>query len=601
MRVIAGILTAAAVLVPSAGSAEVPGQLLAISASGMELSLVSASGDVAARIVERGQGLVVVDATWSPDGSRVAFTSAIPGRAGREVFVLDTDGGRLRAVTRDSDLGGFYNTRPVWISPREIVYHRIEANGPRDELWIVDVETGALRRLVAEADANYSMQMQPHGSLLVYGLHLDLGLGRAFVDVRTGKHRLLPGVHEAVAWSHDGDWLAYGVTGGQGGLHVMRSDGTDGRTLVSGHNVEAVSWSPDDGRLAFVVGQQFPELTNKFGTPARRDVYRVAADGSDLRRLTGIAGDGYARGESIWISPTPPEWWPDGSRLFVRAARELGTAGGNWAMNADGSCEVQWARPLVTWVSPQWRPGAAPALGPSDCASVVVRLRTEGNVIGVRGWLIRLTVRNDGTQPLRNLRVTLSTPREAWGMTRGMLDLPDRCHRLVCELRTLTSGEEVQLEVWATAKNAGRFEVDAAASYDGGPDAFPPDDKAWTLADWPRCDVLGTAAAERLRGTQIRERICGRSGDDWIDAKAGNDDIEAGPGRDTVHAGRGSDVVRGGAGADLIVVNDGERDDVDCGTEVDIVIADRNDVLHRCERVRPRRVHAPTAYGLTRT
>ena len=572
---------AAAVLVPSAGSAELSGQLLAISATGEELSIVTASGDVAERIVEQAQGLVVSDAKWSPDGSQIAFTSAIPRKAGREVFVVNADGGGLRAITRASDVEPVYNTKPLWISPREVVYLR------GDELWVVDVQTGALRRLVADADANYPTQMQPHGSLLVYGVVSDHGLGRAIVDVRTGERRLLPGANEAVAWSHDGAWLAYsGLVSGLRGLHVMRADGTGSRTLVRDRTVEAVSWSPDDGRLAFVVVQQFPELTSKFGTPSRRDLYSVAADGSDRRRLTGIAGDGYGEGESIWISSAPPEWWPDGSRLFIRAARELGTAGGNWTMNADGTCELQWAPPLATWASPQWRPGTAPALGPSNCASVVVRLRTDGDVIGVRGWRMTLTVRNDGTQTLRDLRVTLST---TGGTVRGTLSLPDRCHQLVCDLGTLTSGDEVQMEIWATSTIAGQIVVDAAASYDGGPDAFPPDDKAWAPADWPRCDVLGTAAADRLRGTRIRERICGRSGDDWIDAKAGNDDIEAGPGRDTIYAGRGSDIVRGGRSADLIVVNDGESDVVDCGTEFDIVIADRKDILHRCERVRLRR------------
>ena len=51
-------------------------------------------------------------------------------------------------------------------------------------------------------------------------------------------------------------------------------------------------------------------------------------------------------------------------------------------------------------------------------------------------------------------------------------------------------------------------------------------------------------------------------------------------------AGTGRDVVDGGGGGDTIRVRDGERDIVDCGTETDVVVADRKDVLRGCERVR---------------
>jgi hypothetical protein len=120
VRTIPVILMAAAVLVPSAASAEPSGQLLAISLDGRELSIVSPSRDAAARIVERGHGLTVANAQWSPDGSQIAFTSPIPGGTRSELFVVDADGGRLRAVRRDSDVENASPNAPLWISPREI-------------------------------------------------------------------------------------------------------------------------------------------------------------------------------------------------------------------------------------------------------------------------------------------------------------------------------------------------------------------------------------------------------------------------------------------------------------------------------------------------
>lgn len=73
-----------------------------------------------------------------------------------------------------------------------------------------------------------------------------------------------------------------------------------------------------------------------------------------------------------------------------------------------------------------------------------------------------------------------------------------------------------------------------------------------------------------------------------IASDAGPAGLQASPtgsGADTVIAGSGRDVVDGGGGGDAIRVRDGERDVVDCGTETDVVVADRREVLRRCERV----------------
>src|SRR5262249_43414170 len=50
-----------------------------------------------------------------------------------------------------------------------------------------------------------------------------------------------------------------------------------------------------------------------------------------------------------------------------------------------------------------------------------------------------------------------------------------------------------------------------------------------------------------------------------------------------IYGGPGKDVIFGGGERDTIFADDGQRDDVDCGTSRDIVIADRLDVLHGCE------------------
>jgi hypothetical protein len=73
--------------------------------------------------------------------------------------------------------------------------------------------------------------------------------------------------------------------------------------------------------------------------------------------------------------------------------------------------------------------------------------------------------------------------------------------------------------------------------------------------------AVGTAGADRLRGTAVpdllfglggADRIAGRGGNDLICGGAGNDRLDGGAGNDVVIGGRGDDQVGGGAGNDVL-------------------------------------------------
>ena len=113
------------------------------------------------------------------------------------------------------------------------------------------------------------------------------------------------------------------VATGSVGLYTIRSDGRDLRRLPVGRCSEPAcdstyhpSWSPDGRALAF----------------SRRlsEIWRMSADGSNLRRLTAPA-----RGED-W----EPRLSRDGRRIaFVRLLPRAvrGHLGTIWVMSADGS------------------------------------------------------------------------------------------------------------------------------------------------------------------------------------------------------------------------------------------------------------------------
>jgi hypothetical protein len=554
------LLALALLLVSTAGAATAPDVLVVTSQGTMHLA--DASGAVSTSV----EG-VYVGADWSPDGSRLAYVSQSSG--GGRIVVADADGSDAREVRQD-DLSQGWNGPLVWVSSNEVAVHHRAPAASSYTLWIVPVDGGPRRLVVDPADLNFPLAVQPHGSLLVYSVTTPNGVRRALLDVRTGARRMLP-FTAALVWSPDGGLLAAPASNG---IELLRPDGTGRRTIDTGIPSSFLAWSPDGTRIAFASWRAFPEYTGRGGTPTRYDVYSVRIDGSDLRRLTSVSGDDLFDGGAS----SEPTWWPDGSRLFFKRQWTNPV----FAMNSDGSCEAPWGG-LSSFRSPVWRPGAGTAAGRQECSSVVVRLRTPLAEVSHRAALpLTIRLRNDGTRTLRDVQLSLVA-------TYGALEVPGRScgsgPRVTCGLGDLEAGRELVLGARTTFTGPGRTRVTASASYAGGGDVDPSDDAVELLRDVSPCDLLGTWGKDRLVGTSRGEWICARPGWDSIDGRGGNDRIEAGSGNDTVVGGTGRDRIDAGGGADTIRVRDGERDVVDCGSEADVVVADRKDVLRHCERV----------------
>ena len=123
------------------------------------------------------------------------------------------------------------------------------------------------------------------------------------------------------AWSPDGRWLAVAVWAGLqygpsgiGALQLVAMPiGEEGIRLPDA--VSGASWSPDGGRLAFA-------KVDGDGVA----LYTIAADGSDARRLTSIAG------WHLGLTSREPdpnraritvEWSPDGSKILYSCGLAL--------------------------------------------------------------------------------------------------------------------------------------------------------------------------------------------------------------------------------------------------------------------------------------
>jgi dipeptidyl aminopeptidase/acylaminoacyl peptidase len=226
-----------------------------------------------------GQG-VVAGPSWSPDGTRLAFTltkvdvrSDAPDYSGAKILYTRTErqasvpavvartGGK---VTTFAPSPG-WEAIPSWLDKSHLLVQRVSADNRVRELAVVDLGTGRNRVLVREEDPKFWS--------VIAGAPVPSPDGQrvAFVSDRDG-------------WDH---------------LYVVPVDGGAPRQLTTGRfEVRNPAWSPDGARLAFD--------RNLEGTPGVRQlaVAQVAGDPVPVVELTSGRG-----------TNTAPVWSRDGKRL----------------------------------------------------------------------------------------------------------------------------------------------------------------------------------------------------------------------------------------------------------------------------------------------
>jgi TolB protein len=170
---------------------------------------------------------------WSPDGTKLAFRSELPGPYGSygRIFIVNRDGTGLRQLTPEVTAGGYkYDDGPSW-SP--------------DGTRLVFTRTGELSLINAD------------------------GTGL----ISTGVLGTYP------AWSPDGTQIAYGGVLGNGtdGIFVMDMSFSSRRLTAAGPQDGTPRWSGDGHQLVF----------QRAGGPVLQ-IYRVDADGSGETKLSTV-------------------------------------------------------------------------------------------------------------------------------------------------------------------------------------------------------------------------------------------------------------------------------------------------------------------------
>jgi len=222
--------------------------------------------------------------TWSPDGSKVAFTSGKDDINNFNLYMINADGTNAQPLI-EPERG--YNWYPSW-SPLgdKIVYQSTFERQGRVGIFVVEIDTGQITSLSSTEITDSMPAWSPDGQRIVFVSDQD-----GDIDIYTMKadgservrltHDSGRNVHPA--WSSDGSKIVFISTrDGEGDIYLMNSDGSEQTRLTFSPTYSEwnPSWAERGTKILFAAGYE-----NDW------EIYIMNADGSDITRLTFEAGD----------------------------------------------------------------------------------------------------------------------------------------------------------------------------------------------------------------------------------------------------------------------------------------------------------------------
>jgi len=208
---------------------------------------------------------------WSPDGTRIAYTT---DRHGGGLGIMDAGGTNPVALTHGWDAD------PAW-SPdgRQIAFTRDESGWFDLHIYVVNPDGSGPVRLDSTGGAHPAWS--PDGANIAFTGDADI-----YVMDADGSHQrnLTNGAgywNWSPAWSPDGTRIAFTrSTDGNVDIYVMNADGSNPINLTNHPAWDSrAAWSPDGSKIVFA--------TNRDGNA---ELYVMDADGSNPVNLTNHPG-----------------------------------------------------------------------------------------------------------------------------------------------------------------------------------------------------------------------------------------------------------------------------------------------------------------------
>lgn len=438
-------------------------------------------------------------ASWSPDGTKVAFTTAY----NNNIYIVDYASGKETALGV-SPAGGV-----EWSADGKKIAFTREVAG-FDEIFITDSLDGSnIKQLTHFSDHPAGMQGRAHSP----------------------------------NWSPDGSRIAFvghtkfvtrydannnPIIEDRQGIWTMNTDGTDPKLIAGGMDTfahRAPDWSPDGQKILFdsnfTGGDQIYVIDKNGGTPALVQT----GGGSDAAWSPDGKQLAFASGGHIWTVPMT------GGTPF-----QLAFCGGNFLCGG-----------------PDW--AVVPLLPVQGCASgpEVICGTSNSDRIAISNGTAKTGSGSDEILVVPSVSTTAVTVDAGGGNDRVTVDLTalssaPQSDRQQSNMHRATSASATVPTI-TVHTGSGTDEVKV--------EGFLP--QGWKLNIWggggaDSMKGMLASAARPLAGY----KFSGEGGKDKLTGSAGKDKLAGGDGNDTLTGGKGIDVLDGGSGRDTCYFDPGD-------------------------------------------
>ena len=194
-----------------------------------------------------------VQAVWSPDRSRIAFSSSRSGV--HQLEVMDADGSNRRVLSASAGVDG----EPAW-SPdgRRIAF--ASARGGAAQLFLVDADGGEPRQLTSSPGASTSPAWSADGHTIAFVSSRDGGYDIYLMDADGGNQRRITNTDTrelAPRFLPNGDLAWVVERGARAGSAIVRQTGPASLATLVSAPAAILSWSlsRDGATIAYVTGR----------------------------------------------------------------------------------------------------------------------------------------------------------------------------------------------------------------------------------------------------------------------------------------------------------------------------------------------------------
>ena len=223
-----------------------------------EFHLVSASGGELMRIPAPSFVSLLAGVSWLPDGTGFAFAGNSSESGEYDIYLMKLGAGEpeTRRVAKDGILPAF--------SPNGKHLPFITNRDGNLELYFADSDGGNLRNLSRHAGRDVRPSWSPHGDRIAFESDRFGNPEICIVEIASGEVINVtrnPARDGQPAWSPDGREIAFvSDRDGEASIYRMAADGSDVARLTSGSNDREPAWSPDGQSICFVSTRSEPFL-----------------------------------------------------------------------------------------------------------------------------------------------------------------------------------------------------------------------------------------------------------------------------------------------------------------------------------------------------